>query len=120
MAINTGGYSKREPPRTRGGGEGQLHVPRKKCPAWGGGGGGGGDNISQRGTFIPRHQCPGGHFLQGDSHASDPGKLNRSKQLDQAKFLSSQKELVSYQPSIIPLDPKSRNDRNVFNGFITK
>ena len=23
------------------------------------------------GTVVPRHQCPGGHFFQGDSHASD-------------------------------------------------
>ena len=25
------------------------------------------------GTVVPRHQCPGGHFFQGDSHASDTG-----------------------------------------------
>ena len=23
------------------------------------------------GTVVPRHECPGGHFFQGDSHASD-------------------------------------------------
>ena len=25
------------------------------------------------GTVVPRHECPGGHFFQGDSHASDTG-----------------------------------------------
>ena len=25
------------------------------------------------GTVVPRHECPGGHFFQGDSHASDNG-----------------------------------------------
>ena len=25
------------------------------------------------GTIVPRHECPGGHFFQGDSHASDTG-----------------------------------------------
>ena len=23
------------------------------------------------GTFVPRNECPGGHFFQGDSHSSD-------------------------------------------------
>ena len=26
------------------------------------------------GTVVPRHECPGGHFFQGDSHASDRGE----------------------------------------------
>ena len=25
------------------------------------------------GTVVPRYECPGGHFFQGDSHASDNG-----------------------------------------------
>ena len=25
------------------------------------------------GTFVPRNECPGGHFFQGDSHSSDTG-----------------------------------------------
>ena len=29
------------------------------------------------GTIVPRNECPGGQFFQGDSHASDTG--NRSK-----------------------------------------
>ena len=27
------------------------------------------------GTVVPRHECPGGHFFQGDSHASDSGTV---------------------------------------------
>ena len=38
------------------------------------------------GTVVPRHECPGGHFFQGDSHASDTGfkpsiTLGRSNQI---------------------------------------
>ena len=25
------------------------------------------------GTFVPRNECPEGHFFQGDSHSSDTG-----------------------------------------------
>ena len=28
------------------------------------------------GTVVPRHERPGGHFFQGDSHASDTGTVN--------------------------------------------
>ena len=28
------------------------------------------------GTFVPRNECPGGHFFQGDSHSSDTGSCN--------------------------------------------
>ena len=31
------------------------------------------------GTVVPRHECPGGHFFQGDSHASDTGMLKLDK-----------------------------------------
>ena len=41
-----------------GGGGGGTAVPRKTCPAWG-------DTISWRGTFISRHQCPGGQSCLG-------------------------------------------------------
>ena len=27
------------------------------------------------GTIVPRNECPGGHFFQGDSHASDTGTV---------------------------------------------
>ena len=33
-------------------------MPRKKCPAWPGG--------QKKGTFIPRHQCPGGQSCLGN------------------------------------------------------
>ena len=29
-----------------------------------------------RGTAVPRHECPGGHFAGGDNHAYDTGRYN--------------------------------------------
>ena len=49
-----------------GGGEGTA-VPRKKCPAWGG------QYFLEGDISCLGMDVRGGHFFQGDSHASDTG-----------------------------------------------
>ena len=40
------------------------------------------------GTVVPRHECPGGHFFQGDSHASDTGLTTKPFAMNYNKIVT--------------------------------